>query len=227
MGLYLQLRGGRIVIHDYEKQWFGQSLNQVGIARASEATHRLGKALPCVVTAVSGSFVTVAFEVNSAPWTLPAITIPKAEGPWIRSPTQVGDYGLTMPADAYVTAISGQGGGTPDLTQPGNLAALVWVPVASRAFSTVDTTKAFVSGPTGVVMQTEDGHVALTLTEAGLALVINGVTVSTWGGSGLAVVGTVTATGDVVSQSGGTNISLTSHVHSGVTSGGSDTGPPV
>lgn len=185
MGVHFQLRGAVAVNHDFEKNWFGASLNQIGIARASEAIQKLGKALPCKVTAVSGSFVTVSFEVNTAPWTLPSITIPKAEGPWIRSPTQPGDYGLTLPGDAYINAISGQGGGTPDLTPPGNLAALVWVPVASKAFSAVNTNAAFIQGPQGAVLQTEDGNTVVTINATGVTIKVGSKT-WTFGASGLA-----------------------------------------
>ena len=142
---------------DYDKLWLAQSFNQTAIGRAAEAIQRTGRALPCRVTAISGSFVTVEFEVTTAPWVLPQITIPKAESQWIRMPTQVGDYGMTVPADAYLSGISGQGGGTPDLRQPGNLSALVWVPVAAKGFPSVNTNAAYVAGPQGVVLHTEDG----------------------------------------------------------------------
>ncbi len=215
MGVHFQLRGAEPVNHDFEKNWFGKSLNQIGIARASEAIQKLGKALPCKVTAVSGSFVTVEFEVNTAPWTLPAITIPKAEGPWIRSPTQVGDYGLTMPADAYINAISGQGGGTPDLTPPGNLAALVWVPVASKAFSSVNTNAAFIQGPQRAVLQTEDGNTVVTINETRVTIKVGSLT---W---------TITASG--FTGSGG--VVFETHIHAqGIDSHGdteADTGPPI
>lgn len=155
---------------DYDKLWLAQSFNQTAIGRASEAIQRTGRALPCRVTAVSGSFVTVEFEVTTAPWVLPQITIPKAESQWIRMPTQVGDYGMTVPADAYLSGISGQGGGTPDLRQPGNLSALVWVPVAGKGFPSVNTNAAYVAGPQGVVLQTEDGSAVLTINASGITM---------------------------------------------------------
>lgn len=210
-----------------ERLWLQDTLNQLAIKQAAEATEKLGRALPCRVTAVNGSIVTVAFEVDSTPWTLPPVTIPKAEGPWIRSPTQVGDFGMTVPSDVYLGGISGLGGGTATMTRRGNLTALVWVPVAATSFAAVDTTKAFVSGPTGVVMQTENGDCALTLTSAGLALTINGVTVSNWTASGMSIDGTVQSTGDQIANYGGSNISQVNHVHGGVTSGGSNTGVPT
>lgn len=159
---------------DYEKLWFAQSLNQTAVARASELIQQTGRALPCKVVAVSGSFVTVEFELDAAPWSLPQITIPKAESQWIRMPTQIGDYGVTQPADAYLSQIAGEGGGLPSMARPGNLAALVWVPVASKAFSSVNVDAAYIAGPQGAVIRTEDGSAALTIDTSGITIAFGG-----------------------------------------------------
>jgi hypothetical protein len=230
-----------------ERLWLQQTINKAAIIRASEAIERLGAALPCKVVAVSGSIVTVSFEVNSI-WTLPNITIPKAEGQWIRSPTQIGDLGLTMPASVYLGGISGLGGGTASAASPGNLEALVWVPVASTAFPTslggmaLNINQAQVYGPAGAVVQTQDGtsvvnvaegqitaevqKTGLLITDAGISLVINGVVVSQWGSSGMVVTGTIQATQDIIASTAGANISLTNHVQ---TNGGGtgNSGPPA
>lgn len=195
---------------DYDKLWFAQSVNQTAISRVSEAIGKLGAALPCSVAAVSGSFVTVKFEVDTAPWVLPEITIPKAEGPWVRSPTQVGDFGLTVPADAYLSQISGQGGGLPDLKRPGNLAALVWMPVASKSFSTVNTNAALVQGPEGAVIQTEDGSASVVVSKTGITMTFGG-NVVTLDASGFTIDG----------------ILFDTHVHGGVTTGSSSTTGPA
>ena len=173
---------------DYDKLWLAQSFNQTAIGRAAEAIQRTGRALPCRVTAVSGSFVTVDFEVDTAPWVLPQITIPKAESQWIRMPTQVGDYGMTVPADAYLSGISGQGDGTHDLRQPGNLSALVWVPVAAKGFPSVNVNAAYVAGPQGVVLQTEDGSAVLTINASGITMTFGSKSV-VLDGSGLTIDG--------------------------------------
>ena len=161
---------------DYDKIWLQNTLNAVGIARAAEAIQQTGAALPCRVVSVSGSLVTVVFEITTAPWILPQITIPKLESQWIRTPTQVGDFGLTIPADVYISAISGQGGNTPDMTRPGNLAALGWLPVGSTAFPAVNINAAYVSGPEGAVIQTEDGSTVITANANGVTIVACGKT---------------------------------------------------
>ena len=63
------------------KLWFQRKLNQTAITRAGQAIENLGRALPCRVTAVNGAIVTVEFQMDTSPWTLKPITIPKAESP--------------------------------------------------------------------------------------------------------------------------------------------------
>lgn len=197
--------------HDFDKLWLSQSLNQVGIARARDAIKQIGAGLPCRVVVVTGSLVTVAFEVDAAPWTLPQITIPKLESQWIRSPTQIGDYGLTVPANAFLTAISGQGGGMPGLQRPGNLGALAWLPVASKAFPAVNQNAAYVAGPVGAVVATADGATSITVSETGVVIVTAG---KTW---------SFTAAGFTMA----TGLVAETHQHGGVTTGSGNTGAPV
>jgi hypothetical protein len=222
-----------------ERLWLQDSLNQLAIKQAAEAIERTGMALPCHVTKVSGSIVTVAFDLQS-PWTLPPVTLPKAEGPWIRSPTQVGDAGMTVPADVYLGGISGLGGGTANTTRRGNLTALVWVPVASTGFSMVNTDAAYVSGPQGVVAQDEAGRCIVDINSNGTItltaqtaivltapiIALNGEITQT---VGTGVAGTVSLIGpiNVVNDVTAGTISLQTHLTSGVTSGTGTSGPPV
>lgn len=171
---------------NYAKLWVQRSANQTAINRTQQAIENLGRALPCRVVKVSGSIVTVAFEVNSAPYTLPNITIPKAESPWIRMPTQVGDKGVTMPADAYLGGVSGLGGGVATLTRPGNLSALVFVPISNAGSGPVDPNAAQVQGPNGAIMQTTSGTTSKVVTNT------SGTTV-TFGNSMVVVNATETA----------------------------------
>lgn len=166
---------------NYSKMWLQSSLNRGAVARAAEAIEIMGEGLPCRVTAISGSIVTVAFEVDQPPWSLSTVTIPKAESNWIRSPTQVGDKGVAVPGGAFLGAISGFGGGTATLALQGNLSNLYFLPIASTAFTPPpDQNKALIQGPAGVVAQTSDGNVVLTLSASGLTLTIGGVAVATF-----------------------------------------------
>lgn len=170
---------------NYAKLWLQSNLNKIATQRALEHIESTGRALPCRVVAVSGSIVTVAFEVNAGPQTLPNITMPKAESQWIRVPTQIGDYGMTVPADTYLGGISGLGGGVANLSQRrGNLSTLVFVPVAAKSFPAVNTNAAYIAGPQGAVIQTQDGGSVITV-ESGQVIIKVGGNTWTFGSAGL------------------------------------------
>ena len=137
----------------YDVLWLQQKLNQQARGQALAVIEQTGRALPCTVTAVNGSLVTVKFEVTG-PWTLSPLTLPKAESQWLRAPTQIGDTGYTAPADTFLGGISGQGTGLADLnTRYGNMTTLVWVPVAAISFVvTPDANKPWVNGPSGATI---------------------------------------------------------------------------
>ncbi|MCM2546200.1 hypothetical protein [Burkholderia glumae] len=213
---------------NYAKLPLQDSLSRVAIGRAQQAINATGNALPCRVTAVSGSIVTVAFEVTGI-WTLPPITIPKAESPWIRMPTQVGDKGVTMPADVYLGGISGLGGGTADFRRRGNLSALVFVPVSNSGSPPDDPNAAQVCGPNGMIARTTQG------TESSAVVNQEGVTL-TYGGASLAL----TSAGIVMSFGGRTIVlnadglsidgnSYENHTHGYLPGSGSktQTDPPI
>ena len=220
-----------------ERLWLQDSLNQTSIKRAAEAINRLGKALPCRVVSISGSIVTVSFEISGE--TLPNVTIPKGEGQWIRSPTQIGDYGLTMPADVYLGGISGLGGGTATPVRRANLTALQWIPTASTSFSGVNINAAYIAGPEGAVIQDQAGHCIAVISNNGTitltaqtTIALNAPTIELNGqitqgtgtlGSTATFIGPLNVTNDVTAA----GKSLETHVHGGVTTGGGDTGPPV
>lgn len=177
---------------NYQKLWLQKAQNKLAINRAAQEIKRQGRALPCRVTNVTGAIVTVEFEMDTSPWTLPPITIPKAESPWVRMPTQIGDTGVTMPADVYLGGVSGLGGGRADFTRRGNLSALVFVPVSNSGSAPVDQNAAQVQGPNGVICQTTEGAISsvvtnqsgttitfgsntLVLNESGLTVIVGGV----------------------------------------------------
>lgn len=210
----------------FEYNWLQSTWNQIAIRRAAETAHIRGRGLPCHVVDVMGSILEIAFDVSSAPYTLPNVVLPKAESQYIRAPLQVGDHGIAVPAGTYLTGITGQGGGLADLTVPGNLDALYFLPIASTGFPAVDTTKAFIAGPTGAVIQTLDGKSVLLLTETGLTYTLDGVVIWNLTTTGGAMAGQITTTGDQIAGYGGQNISQLNHDHGGVQTGSGNTGPP-
>lgn len=222
-----------------QRIWTPTNHNEIAQRRAADVIESYGLAWPCRVLSVSGSLVTVAFEVVIPGVALPVVTMPKAEGQWIRSPTQVGDLGLAIPADTYLGGVSGLGGGVADTSRRGNLSTLVWVPVANTGFPGVNVNAAYVSGPEGAVIRDTAGKAIVTISNDGTITItaaqsvvinapliaLNGDVTQTAGtGTGnVTMIGPMTVTNNVTAN----GISLDSHVHSGVQSGGSDTGPPV
>ena len=171
---------------NFRKLWFQQSLNQIAITRAMELIQNRGKALPCRVTAVNGSIVTVAFEVDAEGQTLPSITIPKNESQWVRAATQVGDFGVTEPCDVYLGGVSGLGGGTASISQQrGNLATLMFTPCGSTNFPAWGhPNKTWINGPAGAVLSTTDMNASVTVSEGSVVIVAGGNT-WTFNGTGL------------------------------------------
>ena len=167
-----------------QKKFFARSLNDFAQGKALDAIQILGKALPASVVAVAGSIVTVKFEVVSG-FTLPQVTCPMFGPEWIRYPTQVGDLGIVIPADAYIGGVSGLGGGIADLTLPANLSALVWLPIANANWSSTEDPNALVMyGPNGGILRTRDKHKTITVNADGITIVVDDgspITVSTTG----------------------------------------------
>lgn len=212
---------------EFSRLWLQSKHNRIAIDRARQEIGHTGRALPCRVTAVSGSIVTVQFEVDASPWTLPPITIPKAESPWIRMPTQIGDKGFTIPADAYLGGISGLGTGTATFKQPHNLTALVFVPVSNSGSAPDDQNAAQVCGPNGAIIRTTEGTASsvvvnqngvmltygptsIALTDSGMVMMFNDKTV------------TLDANGFTIN-----GIKFETHGHDDVQSGSDISGTPV
>lgn len=161
---------------NFQTLWAQGSLNQHAINRGLQLIQETGRALPCKVTAVNGSLVTVAFECTFSaeqngeptPITLPQVTIPKAESQWLRNPTQVGDVGITVPADTFIGGVSGQGSGVADLgTDYGNLSSLVFLPIAATAFpASPDANRAWLNGPNGVEISDEAQTITIIVDHA-------------------------------------------------------------
>ncbi len=175
---------------NFSKLWIQRKLNEAAILRAKEAIFSTGWALPCKVVAVSGSIVTVSFQVDSTPWVIPQITIPKAESNWIRMPTQVGDFGYTVPADVHLGGISGLGTGTPKITtSPANLSGLVFHPVSNKNAPPSDPNAAIVQGPNGAIIQTTTGGTSNIIVSTKNITITFGSSVVTIDSSGVKISG--------------------------------------
>lgn len=201
-----------------QKTPFARQLHQFGDDKSQDWLQSLPQRMPVTVTAIVGNLVTVSFDGNWAPYTLPTITIPRAESQWGVSPIQVGDKGFTTVSDKYLGGQSGQGGGTADLYPRANLTDLAFSPVLNTSLAPGRDPNAFLfQGPNGVVLQDSGKMCVLTLTPTGIKIVIGGMTL-TIDSSGLTVTG-----GDIVNN--GLTVGSV-HVHGGILPGGDNTGPP-
>ena len=205
----------------------GTALNSLALKRADDAIQITGKSLPASVVAVRGSIVTVRFELNNSPFTLPNVQVPLATCEYARPPIQPGCLGRVTPTDAYMGGISGLGGGTADLTQRANLATLVFEPIASVDWSPVDGNVFTVYGPLGVTLRDEASQCVFRLTPIGITISFaDGSVISLGNGTNnitLTNMNLILTNGDVVAD----GVGLKSHVHSGVQTGSSDTGLPI
>jgi hypothetical protein len=171
---------------------------------------QLGQALPVSVTAVNNGMVTVNFELNG-PITFPQIEVPQAISRYARPPTQVGDKGFVISADAYLDGMTGLGTGTATYNQlPPNLSALVFFPLANTSFPTVDPNAYTITAPNGCVIKDDSGASVITLTPSSITLSCGGHSIVI-DSSGVKIDGKVFLT----------------HKHSGVAVGSGNTGNVV
>lgn len=165
--------------------------------------------LPCHVVAVDGAIVTVSFDVQTDK-TLPRVTIPILGSEYVRLPIQAGDdgtKGMVVPADAYLGAISGLGGSTVTLLQPGNLGALAFIPIGNKNWFSVDGNVLVMYGPNGVTLRDKAGNTTIDLTGASVTVTRGGVSM-VLDNSGVTINGDLTVTGDTSFGGGGKKVVL-------------------
>lgn len=195
---------------------FARALSQFTRGVFSDLSEITALSLPCSVVAVSNAMVTVKFEVTG-PISLPQVTVPQAISRYARPPTQIGDKGRVTVSDVYLGGVTGLGGGVANFTRKeSNLTSLVFEPLSNTDFPTIDGNAYFITGPNGAVIQDDSGvnHVTVTSSSVTLAHGSNTVVVSA---SGIAITGTLTING----------VAFLAHEHSGVTTGGGNTGGVV
>lgn len=173
-----------------------------------QAIDKLGKALPATVVSVTGSIVTVNFQVTGI--TLPVVQMPLFGPEYIRYPIQPGDKGVCFPVDVNIGGISGLGTGVAGPTQRANLSTLVFFPIGNVNWTPVDSQAATIYGPNGVVLRDTGAASTLTLTPTGITITSGGHTL------------VINSTGIVLD-----GLIFLDHTHSGVTTGTGISGPVV
>lgn len=154
-----------------QKTPFARTLNQFAERKVLGAIQQLGAGLPAKVAAVSGSIVTVSFSLTNVPYTLPNVTCTLAGSIYARAPTQVGDLGVVLSADAYIGSVTGLGGGSGDMTLRANLSSLIFFPVGNKNWPASDDPNAYVIyGPDGVILRDSAKKNIFTLTPSEVTL---------------------------------------------------------
>lgn len=196
-----------------------KSLNDLAIDKALKVIEDIGKSLPCTVKKVTGSILTVSFDLESSPWTLPMIDIPKAESNWIRMPTQVGDKGIAVPAGSYLGETSGMGTLPLNMQKnPGNLGALYFVPISNITSPPPNQNIALMQGVAGATMQVapsgQQGEVTSSAAVSPQGVTINfgemQITMDGTNGIKLTNGGTLTVGTSIVISAGGASINISS-----------------
>jgi len=213
-----------------QKTPFAVSISNYVQQQIEQSQQAFGFQLPCRVTKVTGSIVTVAFEIDTGgEFTFPEVQCPIAQSIYVRLPVQVGDFGLCIAADARLGGITGLGKGLAPLGLPFNLGALVYLPIGNLNWSSVDPNAVNINAPNGVVLRDTNNNCTVTLTPSGVTVAI-GSTSLVVNSTGVTVNGKFTVNGDVATTGALTNNGKSvgsTHKHSGVQTGTSNTGNPV
>jgi len=202
-----------------QKTPFQRAMNQFAERKVLDGIHLTGKSLPCSIVKVEGWIVTVKFEVNAAPFTLPNVTVPVASSAYDYLPLQAGDPGNVWASDARLGGLSELGAGAAPLSLAANLSTLVFEPFGKKSYvAPSDPLVRVVQGPNGVTIQTLDGTTTtFVLTKTSITM--------TRGSS------SVTMSDSEIDLNSPT-IKLNgkvwdTHQHSGVQTGSGDSGPVV
>lgn len=204
-------------------------LNNFTQKKIEDFQQTLGQILPCHVIAVDGAIVTIAFDVLAGNLTIPQVTCPIAESEYIRLPVQVGDKGICMSADTRLGGVTGLGQGLAPLSTAGNLGGLFFVPLGNKNWFSVNGQYLVMYGPDGVEITTANQDCTLVLNSSGITISLNNGNLTINNGNttmngNLTVNGNISSTGNVTNN--GKNVGST-HIHSGVQTGTSNTGVPV
>ena len=211
---------------DSQRSPFQRYINQFTEKKIHGALVRSGYALPCSVTAVMGSVVTVSFQIQTPGQTatFTTVTVPVEGSEYARVPIQVGCKGWVKPADARLGGITGLGGGTATLAQPANLGALVFATLGNKGFTApTDPNKYEIYGPEGFIARSQNGNVKIVGSETEVDITVGATTIKItdglidFGSANITTTGTINSEGKI----------LSAHIHSGVQTGSGDTGPPV
>lgn len=163
---------------DAQKNPFGLSIQRFTKAAAKAVEGLVGKSYPATVGERTGAgILKINYELTGEN-TYPTPQVPVIGSKYHRLPYQPGEKGMTISADTYLGGMSGQGGGTADPGQKGNLGSQAWLPVGSADWAHEDPdTHVIIGGPNGVLIKDATGAAVITLTASGINMSFGGHTV--------------------------------------------------
>jgi hypothetical protein len=139
-----------------QKFHFGQQLSEAARGGAEAMISLLGKSLPASIESVNGSMAKVRIEINSD-FVFPLIEVPIVGSQYVRAPFQKGDKGAVISIDASIAAMIGMSNTAADLGEPGNISALVFIPLGNAGWVSVDSKTLVLTGLTDVMLR-NDSH---------------------------------------------------------------------
>lgn len=188
--------------------------------RVKTLVQELGWELPCIVKAVDNThgIVTIEFQVQNAPFVLPEITIPVVGFQYIRFPIQVGEPGVTKKADVDLANIAGYTTSPPDMSNSGNLTAVLqFMPTMNVKFTPVENPNVlYMYGPEGVVIYDINKNSVVTVGQSEISIKHGSAEVKV-SNNRVDINGTLYINGQ----------QYLTHHHSGVSTGSSNTGGVV
>ena len=212
-----------------QKRPFARTINEFVGNIVDENNSSFGLILPCRVTEVNGAIVTVNFEIINGKQTLPSVTCPIAESIYVRLPVQVDDFGIVISASTRLGGVTGMGEGKASLSSPSNFGGMIFIPIGNVNWSAVDPNAVNINAPNGVVLRDTDSNCTVTLTPSGVTVAIGSTSLIVYS-TGVTVNGKFTVNGNVETtgtlKNNSVNVGST-HKHSGVTTGISNTGNPI
>jgi hypothetical protein len=197
--------------------------------KAVDELAKRGQALPGTVLSVSGSIVTINFEVTDA--TLNNAIMPVAGAEYIRYPIQKGDKGVAIPTWIYLGAISGLGASAEVAatnTLYGNLSSFVWFPIGNKNWTVPPGSSAnaltLYGKLTTVLLDSLAGNSSVSLASSGITLTFGSGSI-TMGSSNITLA--FGAMSVVISSSGVTiaGKDFITHFHTLTQPGTGDSGP--
>ncbi len=161
-----------------------------------------GWQLPCRVTKVEGSIVTINFEVaQNEGFNFPEVQCAIAQSTYVRLPVQVGDLGICLSANARLGGINGLGNGLAPLATPLNLEGLIYVPIGNLNWSAVDPDAVNINAPNGVVIRDTNNACTITLVPSGVT-VVRGATQMVINDAGVTITGNLLVHGSITGDNG-------------------------